>query len=240
VADDLAFSESERCVACIRFWLPHDAAELAHRALLRCRRLARDPLRPTWVYFEIILAHFIRSVDTPEARRVNRRHKIISRDQFWCRCPGCTSRANLHEHHIKPRAQGGSNDAWNLTTLCAGHHVHGLHAGVLVMGGWAPEKLATKLGIHPRTGRPLASYLNERRVRAEAAEGEIAAWRAWWRDRQAAPLSQAGPLPPAVIPWDRMPDRMTAGALASRMPSMRVPGSPSPHAPHSSPSPCVP
>ncbi len=177
IPSDIALAPPELCLARIRFWLPTDALDLAHRALRHCRGSVRDPLGHTWVYFEIILVHFIRSLDTPQARAVARRHRIVARDQFRCRTPGCTSRANLQEHHLEPRAQGGSDDPSNQTALCAGHHLGGQHAGVIAMGGWAPDKLTTKLGINPRTQRALACYQNERRVSAEMADAALAAWR---------------------------------------------------------------
>ena len=46
-----------------------------------------------------------------------------------CTIAGCNSRYRLQPHHIKPRADGGSHDPENLTTLCWFHHhvvVHGM------------------------------------------------------------------------------------------------------------------
>jgi hypothetical protein len=45
-----------------------------------------------------------------------------------CTIDGCRSRYRLQPHHIKPRSEGGTHDADNLTTLCWYHHhvvVHG-------------------------------------------------------------------------------------------------------------------
>jgi hypothetical protein len=50
------------------------------------------------------------------------------------------------------------------------------------MGGWAPDRLTTKLGINPKNGEALACYRNERRVSAECAEADLAAWRAAMRN----------------------------------------------------------
>ncbi len=46
-----------------------------------------------------------------------------------CAADGCTSRYRLQPHHRQPRAQGGSNEPDNLTTLCWYHHhvvIHGM------------------------------------------------------------------------------------------------------------------
>jgi hypothetical protein len=179
----LALAEAELCVAQIRFWLPSDALELAHRALDRCRYSMPDPLLRLWAYFEVILDHFIHTHDTPEARRLERRHRIIARDGYRCMCPGCTSRMNFHSHHLEHQAQGGTDDEWNQATGCAGHHGPGFHSGVIEVGGFAPDRLVFRLGINPKTGQALACYRNERRVSEEEAAADLARWRRFWRDR---------------------------------------------------------
>jgi hypothetical protein len=51
------------------------------------------------------------------------RRKVLHRDQGRCQVPGCHAHANLDVHHIKHREHGGSNDLWNLVTLCEAHHL---------------------------------------------------------------------------------------------------------------------
>lgn len=46
--------------------------------------------------------------------------KVMSRDKQRCRC--CSSRQNLHCHHIKFRSQGGDDAEWNLITMCLTCH----------------------------------------------------------------------------------------------------------------------
>jgi hypothetical protein len=184
--EDLALAEAELCIAHIRFWLPSDALKLAHRALDRCRYSMPDPLLRTWAYFEVILVHFISTHDTPEARRLERRHRIIARDGYRCTVPGCTSRMNFHSHHLEHQAQGGTDDEWNQATGCAGHHGPGFHGGVIEIGGFAPDRLVFRLGINPKTGQALACYRNERRVSEAVAAADLARWRRFWRDRHAA------------------------------------------------------
>jgi hypothetical protein len=60
------------------------------------------------------------------------RRKVLHRDQGRCQVPGCRAHANLDVHHIKHREHGGTNDLWNLITLCEAHHLcH--HEGTLAI-----------------------------------------------------------------------------------------------------------
>lgn len=53
---------------------------------------------------------------------------VLSRDSYKCQCgkKGCSDK--LHVHHVKYRANGGSDTPNNLITLCEKHH-KALHAG---------------------------------------------------------------------------------------------------------------
>ena len=48
---------------------------------------------------------------------------------------------NLHDHHIRFRSGGGSNDPANRVTLCAFHHLRGVHADRVRCVGRAPDGL---------------------------------------------------------------------------------------------------
>ncbi|MCK9996906.1 MAG: HNH endonuclease, partial [Candidatus Krumholzibacteria bacterium] len=50
------------------------------------------------------------------------RREVLTRDKHCCQAPGCHRTRFLEIHHIKPRSQGGSNQAENLVTLCASCH----------------------------------------------------------------------------------------------------------------------
>jgi hypothetical protein len=57
----------------------------------------------------------------------SRKHKVHHRDRGQCqfRLPTgelCGASQWLHIHHIKPRAEGGTDDPENLITLCSSHH----------------------------------------------------------------------------------------------------------------------
>jgi hypothetical protein len=69
------------------------------------------------------------AVASPSSRGIP---PVVRRFVIWrdggCTADGCTSRYRLQPHHIRWRADGGTHDAGNLTTLCWFHHhvvVHG-------------------------------------------------------------------------------------------------------------------
>ena len=47
---------------------------------------------------------------------------VFARDGWRCTVPACSSRRNLHDHHIRFRSRGGDNARDNRTTVCAAHH----------------------------------------------------------------------------------------------------------------------
>lgn len=77
----------------------------------------------------------------PRARQaIKLRHEILDRDKRACRVCGATpelDRVPLQVHHKLPVAQGGTNDADNLITLCSNCHA-GRHA---VEGGSTRDEL---------------------------------------------------------------------------------------------------
>ena len=60
--------------------------------------------------------HVTRSIP-PATRRA-----VLHRDAHRCRVPGCSNRLWLDLHHVRPRADGGSNAERNLVTVCCVHH----------------------------------------------------------------------------------------------------------------------
>ena len=63
-----------------------------------------------------------------------------------CQVLGC-SRAAVHAHHIIPLSQGGTDDPENLISLCAAHHLHGIHGGHMSVKGTAPDKVTWEFGL---------------------------------------------------------------------------------------------
>jgi hypothetical protein len=94
------------------------------------------------------------SLRDPAARRPD---PVMERDGWRCAVPGCTSRRNLHDHHVLFRSAGGCDAPVNRVTLCAFHHQRCLHLGLMRICGRAPEGLVFELGVRP-DGPPLARY----------------------------------------------------------------------------------
>jgi hypothetical protein len=99
----------------------------------------------------------------PTAEAAAKAHPVCERDHFRCQVPGCSRAANNEEHHIRFRSQGGSDDTWNLVTLCAMHHRQGIHNGYVLLTGQAPHKLVWKLGLRP-DGTAYEAYVGTMRV----------------------------------------------------------------------------
>ena len=141
--------------------VPRDVAYLfdAMREAFRVRlRAAGVPAPSDGQAFEALLDHALAawSVRDPAGPR---RDPVIERDGYRCAVPGCSSRRNLHDHHILSRSAGGSHAAENRVTLCAFHHLRGLHAGRLRIRGRAPGHLEFDLGVRAGAA-PLARYLS--------------------------------------------------------------------------------
>ncbi len=74
--------------------------------------------------------------------------KVAERDGWKCTRPGCSNRTALTANHILPRARGGSDETWNLHTVCAVCHA-AITEGRLKVKGRAPNGLTWEgpLGI---------------------------------------------------------------------------------------------
>jgi hypothetical protein len=139
--------------------VPHEVAALffAVRETVRSRlgaqggRLASDG-----EVFEAMLecALLAWAVRDPRSRRPD---PVVERDGYRCAVPGCSSRRNLHDHHVEFRSKGGSDAPENRVTLCAFHHQRCLHVGLLGIRGRAPDGLVFELGLRPGA-RPLVRY----------------------------------------------------------------------------------
>jgi len=102
--------------------------------------------------FEALLDEALRAwtLWEPGVRRPN---PVIERDGYRCAVPGCSSRRNLQDHHIVFRSRGGCHAPWNRVTLCAFHHLRGVHTGRLRVEGHAPERLVFELGLRDGEAR---------------------------------------------------------------------------------------
>jgi hypothetical protein len=85
-----------------------------------------------------------------------------------CTVPGCSSYRNLHDHHVVFRSAGRGDELSNRTTLCAFHHLRGVHAGRVRCLGRAPAGLRFELGL--RDGHaPLLRYATGERLEVAAS-----------------------------------------------------------------------
>ena len=110
----------------IRFSAPADVAALWHSTVHAIRFSETVPLTECEAV-DRMLAGFASTWNSPEAAKMRREHATIDRDGWRCAVPACSSRRNLHVHHIAFRSAGGTDDPGNLITLCASHHLHGIH-----------------------------------------------------------------------------------------------------------------
>ncbi len=88
--------------------------------------------------------HFKKTWQGAVKERSTPERRTRQRDE-WCQVPGC-SRRSAQTHHIIKVSQGGTDDPWNLTGLCAAHHLHGVHRGWVRVSGRAPDQLVWELG----------------------------------------------------------------------------------------------
>jgi hypothetical protein len=144
-----------------RFFLsaPRDVARLFGATLCTVRRLLERQFGRPATPGEAAEAIFDHALATWCALQpyVRREHRVFERDGWRCTVPGCGSYRNLHDHHVELRSLGGSDALSNRTTLCAWHHLRGVHAGRVRCNGTAPNGLRFALGIRP-DGSALLRY----------------------------------------------------------------------------------
>jgi hypothetical protein len=131
----------EICDAEIRFTGPASVVALLRDVL----DAYAVPAAPRWTALERLLRHVIKHWESTP------RHPdpIFARDGWRCTVPACSSRRNLHDHHIRFRSRGGGNRRDNRTAVCAAHHLHGIHDGTIRAAGEAPHAIEWQLGVRP-------------------------------------------------------------------------------------------
>ncbi len=121
-----------------------------------------DPGEPRWTALERVLRHVITHWESTP-----RHHDpVFARDGWRCTVPACSSRRNLHDHHIRFRSRGGDNRRDNRTAVCAAHHLHGLHDGTVHASGVAPYAIEWQLGVRPGAP-PFLRYVGDRICRSD-------------------------------------------------------------------------
>jgi hypothetical protein len=138
---------------------PRPVAQLVRAVLATVRRTIEHQtgrLPTAGAAFEAMLDHALDAWAPPDSRP-RAAHRIFARDGWRCTAPGCSSFRNLHDHHIVFRSAGGGNAPANRTTLCAWHHLRGIHAGIVRCRGAAPSRLRFELGLRA-DGPPLVTF----------------------------------------------------------------------------------
>jgi hypothetical protein len=113
-------------------------------AALRAAASAEGAFLPAGRGLQRIAEHFIATWKPLLATRSTPRRRAIVRDRGFCQAPGC-SRAAVHVHHVEFRSRGGGDEEANLVSLCAAHHLLGIHGGLLRVRGRAPDALEWEL-----------------------------------------------------------------------------------------------
>jgi hypothetical protein len=98
-----------------------------------------------------IAEHFIEVWEPTLERRRTLQRQALERDKGLCTVPWCSKAAD-HAHHIDFRSRGGSDDLSNLTSLCATHHLQGVHKGRIRVTGTAPDHLVWEVVRDIRRG----------------------------------------------------------------------------------------
>jgi hypothetical protein len=125
-------------------WLPGAVARLLAAAFQAVERVEGRRLSDS-ACLERVAAHFVETWGGLPAGRRTPQRDALQRDGHLCQVPGC-SRGAVHAHHIVYRSRGGSDAPENLVSLCAAHHLHGVHRGWVRVWGTAPDRLQWELG----------------------------------------------------------------------------------------------
>ena len=130
----------------VSFVAEPEVALLWREALAQCRALHGRSLAD-WQCADRFVDAFFAEWDRKDPYGAVLAHKVIARDGYRCAVPGCRSRKNLQAHHVIWRSRGGTDAMSGLSTLCAAHHLHGVHEGWVEVTGEAPGHLVWRLGV---------------------------------------------------------------------------------------------
>jgi hypothetical protein len=128
----------------VTFTAPVSVVGLLHTAI----GAFRDRSDPPWKGLEKLLLN----VTAEWERQPRHPDPVFARDGWRCAVPACSSRRNLHDHHIVFRSHGGGNERDNRVSVCAWHHLRGLHARRVRAWGKAPDDITWEVGVglgHP-------------------------------------------------------------------------------------------
>jgi hypothetical protein len=119
---------------------------------------------PPWAVAVLLVKAALDEWQRIDPGRIPTEARILERDDYRCRAPGCTARKHLEVHHVVFRSQGGPDAPDNLVTLCHAHHHHAVHRGTLRITGRAPYALVWEFGSGSGSGSGSGQrrYLGER------------------------------------------------------------------------------
>jgi len=128
----------------LRAVVPEDVDSLLAEAIRAARLHWRRLLTAGEALVEVA-RHFVWTWAPEVMRLVKGADPVILRDEGLCRVPGCSRPAD-HVHHLRFRSAGGPLEEWNELSLCAVHHLLGVHRGNVLVAGRAPDRLTFVLG----------------------------------------------------------------------------------------------
>ena len=148
-----AAAASEVCDAEIGFTGPASVVALFRDAI----DAHRAPGTPLWAALERLLSHVVRDWEAEPGHP----DPVFARDSWRCAVPACSSRRELHDHHIVWRSHGGDDELENRLAVCMAHHLRGIHRFVIRVTGTAPSNVRWQLGL--RDGAPpLMRFIGDR------------------------------------------------------------------------------
>ena len=151
------FSEVE-----ITFVGPRSVVALLYEAVSAYTR----PREPRWRGMARLLGH-VRGEWLGQPRH---RDPVFARDGWRCMVPGCGARRALHDHHLRFRSRGGGNGRENRISVCAWHHLRGIHGGAVRAAGTAPNAVTWELGVD-RRGRAWKRLHGDRYLHGDGSRG---------------------------------------------------------------------
>jgi len=104
------------------------------------------------------------AVGRTEAVLSEKTKRVVKQRDGHCRYPGCDRRTGLQVHHLWPSSWGGSDDLWNLATVCTTHHAQLAPQGRLLLLGNPNDPAG--LSLIDRDDLPQLAELAATRARA--------------------------------------------------------------------------
>ena len=136
-----------RAARVLRARLPGRVAEVLDAAF-RAVRAVEGRLLPDGSCLVRVAQHFLETWRPYVKKLRPRAQRVRGRDRGRCQVPGC-SRPGTHVHHVTYRSWGGGDDDGNLVSICACHHLRGIHGGFLRVRGTAPDGLVWEVDGAP-------------------------------------------------------------------------------------------